>query len=133
MGIKPCDEIMTETMQIYRCNVCGNMVMVLKAGAGSLVCCGQPMELLKEKTEGSGMEKHVPTIERTGDVVTVKVGSIPHPMEENHYINWILLKDDSRVYIRFLSPGEKPEAKFRIEGEKIEAREYCNLHGLWKS
>ncbi len=124
---------MTEMMQIYRCNICGNMIMVLKAGAGTLVCCGQPMELLKEKTEESGMEKHVPVIERKENVATIKVGSIPHPMEENHYINWIMVTDDNRVYIRFLKPGEKPEAEFKVDGEKIGAREYCNLHGLWKS
>ena len=124
---------MAELKQIYRCNICGNIVEVLHAGVGQLVCCGQPMELLKEKTEDIGLEKHVPVIEKTESGVKVKVGSTPHPMEEKHYIEWIEIIADGRVYRKFLKPGMKPEAEFDVKAEKIEAREYCNIHGSWKS
>jgi superoxide reductase len=123
---------MAERLQIYKCNICGNIVEVLHSGVGELVCCGQPMELLKEKTEDVGKEKHVPVIERTDTGIRVKVGSIPHPMEENHYIEWIEVLADGKIYRKFLKPGDKPEAEFKIIAEKVEAREYCNLHGLWK-
>jgi len=122
---------MTVQKQIYKCNVCGNIVEVLHAGAGQLVCCGQPMELLKEKMEDVGREKHVPVIEKTETGIKIKVGSVPHPMEEKHYIEWIEIIADGRVYRKF--SRDKPEAEFEIKAEKIEAREYCNLHGLWKS
>ncbi|MGC9346231.1 MAG: desulfoferrodoxin [Candidatus Bathyarchaeales archaeon] len=124
---------MTELKQIYRCNVCGNIVEVLHSGVGQLVCCGQPMELLTEKTEDVGLEKHVPVIEKVGNKVKIKVGSVPHLMEEKHYIEWVEIIADGRVYRSFLKPGDKPEAEFEIRAEKIEAGEYCNLHGLWKS
>jgi len=124
---------MTEQKQIYKCNVCGNIVEVLHAGTGELVCCGQPMELLKEKTEDVGQEKHVPVIEKTEKGVKVKVGSVPHPMEENHYIEWIEVIADGKVCRKFLKPGQQPEAEFDIETENIGAREYCNVHGLWKA
>ncbi len=118
--------------EVYRCSVCGNIVKVLHVGGGALVCCSQPMELLKEKTEGQGKEKHVPVIERTERGVRVKVGSVQHPMEESHYIEWIELIADGRSYFKFLKPGESPEAEFEVQAGSIEAREYCNLHGLWK-
>lgn len=118
--------------EIYKCNICGNIVEVLHSGGGELVCCGQPMELLKEKTEDVGLEKHVPVIEKTETGIKVKVGSIPHPMEEKHYIEWIEIITDGNVYRKFLRPRDKPEVEFEIKIEKIEAREYCNLHGLWK-
>ncbi len=124
---------MTELRQIYRCNICGNIVEVLHAGRGQLVCCGQPMELLKEKTEDVGLEKHVPVIEKTESGVKVKVGSVPHPMEEKHYIEWIEIIADGKVYRKFLKPGDQPEAEFCIKAEKIETREYCNIHGLWRT
>jgi superoxide reductase len=124
---------MIEVKQIYKCSICGNIVEVLYAGGGTLVCCGKPMELLKEKTEDVGQEKHVPVIEKTEKGVKVKVGSVPHPMEENHYIQWIELIVDGISLRKFLKPGDKPEAEFGISGEKLTAREYCNLHGLWKS
>lgn len=123
---------MTKLREVYECNVCGNIVEVLHAGVGELVCCGQPMELLTEKTEDEGREKHVPVIEKTDKGVKVKVGSIPHPMEENHYIEWIEIIADGKSYREFLKPGGKPEAEFEVKAEKIEAREYCNVHGLWK-
>ena len=124
---------MTERNQIYRCNVCGNIVEVLHAGIGELVCCGQPMELLKELTEDVGQEKHVPVIEKTESGVKVKVGSVPHPMETNHFIEWIEIIADGKTYRKFLRPGDEPEAEFEVKAENIEAREYCNLHNLWKS
>ncbi len=124
---------MTELNQIYKCNICGNIVEVLHSGAGELVCCGQPMELLKEKTEDEGMEKHVPVIEKTEKGFKVKVGSIPHPMEEKHFIEWIEIIADDKVYRKFLKPDLNPEAEFCIKADNIEAREYCNVHGLWKS
>jgi len=119
--------------QVYKCNICGNIVEVLWVGGGQLVCCGQPMELLQEKKEDVGQEKHVPIIEKTDQAVKVKVGAVPHPMEETHYIQWIEIIVDGRVYRKFLQPGDQPEAEFEIKGEKIESRIYCNLHGLWKS
>ncbi|MCW3993256.1 MAG: desulfoferrodoxin [Candidatus Bathyarchaeota archaeon] len=124
---------MTELRQIYRCNVCGNIVEVIHTGVGELVCCGQPMELLTEKTADVGLEKHVPVIEKVGNKVKVKVGSVPHPMEQKHHIEWIETIADDKSCRKFLKPGEKPEAEFEITAEKIEAREYCNIHGLWKA
>ena len=123
---------MTQLNQIYKCNICGNIVEVNYAGAGELVCCGQPMELLIEKTDDVGQEKHLPVIEKTENGFLVKIGSVPHPMEEKHYIEWIELIIDGIVYKKFLKPGYKPEAEFCIEGKSIVVREYCNLHGLWK-
>ncbi len=123
---------MTELKQVYKCSICGNIVEVLHAGIGELVCCGEPMELLKEKTDETGNEKHVPVIEKTETGIKVKVGSIPHPMEEKHYIEWIEIIADGISYRKFLKPGEKPEAEFEIKAEKIEAREYCSIHGLWR-
>ncbi len=124
---------MTESGQIYKCNICGNIVEVLHSGVGQLVCCGQPMELLTEKTEDVGLEKHVPVIEKAGNKAKVKVGSVPHPMEERHHIEWIEIIADGKTCRKFLKPGAKPEAEFEITVEKIKAREYCNIHGLWKS
>lgn len=124
---------MTQINEVYKCNVCGNIIEVLHAGAGQLVCCGQPMELLEEKTRDEGREKHVPVIEKTETGIRVKVGSVPHPMEENHYIEWIEIISDGGIYRRFLKPGEKPEVEFEIKAEKIKARGYCNIHGLWRS
>ena len=124
---------MTEQKQVYKCNICGNIVEVLHAAGGELVCCGQAMELLEEKTEDTGMEKHVPVVEKTETGVKVKVGSVPHPMEEKHYIEWIEVIADDAVYRKFLKPEDAPEAEFEVSAENITAREYCNLHGLWKS
>jgi len=98
-----------------------------------LVCCGQPMQLQKENTVDASQEKHVPVIEKTKNGVKVKVGSIPHPMEETHWIEWVELKVDGEIYKKFLKPGDKPEVEFPVKGKKLSAREYCNLHGLWAS
>ncbi|HHQ44943.1 MAG TPA: desulfoferrodoxin [Candidatus Altiarchaeales archaeon] len=124
---------MVEKRQVYKCNVCGNIVEVLHASVGELVCCGAPMILLKENTVDAATEKHVPVIEKTENGVKVKVGSIPHPMEEEHHIEWIELIADGKSYIQFLTVGKPAEAEFCVKAEKLTAREYCNLHGLWKS
>ena len=125
---------MTKVREIYKCNICGNIVEMLHAGVGELVCCGESMELMKEKTEDSAVEKHVPYIEKTADGVIVKVGqNQDHPMEEEHYIEWIQVIADGAAYRKFLKPGDDPLAKFEISANEIEAREYCNVHGLWKS
>lgn len=126
---------MVERSQVYKCNVCGNIVAVLHAGGGELVCCGQPMQLLDPKSQDEGLEKHVPVIEKTDNGVLVKVGSVPHPMEDNHYIEWIQLKTkDDQIHHAFLKPGQEPQATFNVNYDDVViAREYCNLHGLWKS
>lgn len=125
---------MTKIREIYKCEICGNIVDVLHDGAGELVCCGQPMKLFEEKTEDSSSEKHVPYIEKTEDGILVKVGqNQDHPMGEKHYIEWIELVADGVSHRKYLEPSDKPEALFDIEGTKPEAREYCNVHGLWKS
>lgn len=124
---------MTKKKQVYKCNICGNIVEILHTGAGQLVCCEQPMQLLQEKTEDVGEEKHVPVIEKTANGIKVKVGSVPHPMQEDHYIEWIELISDGEIYRKFLQPGQNPEAEFQVAAETLQAREYCNIHGLWKS
>jgi len=121
---------MTEKLQVYKCEICGNIVEVLHEGAGELVCCGQPMNLMEEKIEDEGKEKHVPVVEKTAQGIKVKVGSVPHPMEEKHYIEWIEVAVKDGVTRKFLKPGESPEADFEVEGE-VCIREYCNVHGLW--
>jgi superoxide reductase len=127
---------MAEQNGIYKCSVCGNVVSVLEAHAGELVCCGKEMELLKEKTaEEEGKEKHVPIIEKTEGGVKVKVGSVPHPMEEKHFISLIQLTNaEGGVVIgKRLRPGDRPEAEFccLASTEGLKARIYCNIHGLW--
>ena len=124
---------MVQLKEIYKCNVCGNIVEVVHASDGQLVCCGQPMELLTEKVQDAGNEKHVPVIEKTASGVKIKVGSIPHPMEEKHYIVWIELHADGAIYRMFLRPGEKPEAEFCVTAKVLAARAYFNVHGLWRS
>jgi superoxide reductase len=123
---------MTERLQIYRCEICGNVVEVLHEGVGELVCCGQPMKLFVENTVDAAREKHVPVVEKTDGGVRVKVGSTPHPMEEKHYIEWIEVIADGKAYRQFLKPGDAPEATFDIAAEEVTPREYCNVHGLWK-
>ena len=123
---------MAEKLQIYKCEICGNIVEVLHGGAGEQVCCGQPMKNLAAKTADVGKEKHVPVIEKIAGGVKVKVGSVAHPMEEKHYIEWIEIIADGKAYRQFLKPGEAPEAIFKTEAKTIVAREYCNVHGLWE-
>jgi superoxide reductase len=127
---------MTVKKQIYKCEICGNIVEVLHEGADALVCCGQPMKLLVANTVDAAKEKHVPVIEKTKMGFKVKIGSIPHPMTKEHYVEWIELIVNEKSYRQFLSPNDKPESEFCIKVEKedkLEAREYCNLHGLWKN
>jgi len=125
---------MTGQKQIYKCEICGNIIEVLHSGAGQLVCCGQPMKRQEEKTREEGLtEKHVPVIEKTDRGFKVKIGSAAHPMAEDHYIEWIELISDGGYCRKFLKPGDAPEAEFETKAEKAEARGYCNIHNLWKS
>lgn len=125
---------MTKLNQVFKCGVCGNIVEVVHASSGELVCCGQVMIAQTENTVEASLEKHVPVVEIVGDKVKVKVGSVPHPMETAHYIEWIEVLTSVRVYRKYLTPdlNKEAEAEFTVEGEVVEIREYCNLHGLWK-
>ncbi|MDO9528865.1 MAG: desulfoferrodoxin [Syntrophales bacterium] len=124
---------MTKRLQIYKCEVCGNIVEMLHEGVGELVCCNQPMKLFEENTVDAAKEKHVPVMEKTTSGTKVKVGSVAHPMEEKHYIEWIEIIADGKAYRQFLNPGDAPEATFNIEAGNVTVREYCNVHGLWKA
>ena len=124
---------MAKRLEIYKCELCGNIVEVLHGGKGQLVCCGQPMKLLEEKTADSAAEKHVPVVEKIEGGCKVAVGSVPHPMIEKHHIEWIELLADGKAYRQFLNPGDAPEAIFSVEASDVTAREHCNVHGLWKS
>jgi superoxide reductase len=124
---------MAKRLEVYKCNVCGNIVEVLHGGAGELVCCGEPMVRLEENTVDAAKEKHVPVIEKTSAGVKVTVNNVPHPMKPEHYIEWIELIADGAAYRQFLEPGSAPEAVFNLAAEEVTAREYCNLHGLWKA
>jgi superoxide reductase len=123
---------MTKRTQIYKCEICGNIVEVLHEGAGELVCCGKPMKLIVENTTDAAREKHVPVIEKTADGYKVSVGSVLHPMIDVHYIEWIELDADGQVFRKYLKPGDTPVAIFNVSAENVTAREYCNIHGLWK-
>lgn len=124
---------MPNMLEVYKCIHCGNIVEVMHAGGSDLVCCGEPMKLMKEGTSDGAKEKHVPVIEKTATGYKVKVGSVAHPMEETHWIEWIELLADGRSYTKFLKPGDAPEAEFCIQATEVSAREYCNLHGHWKA
>ncbi len=123
---------MAQRLEVYKCELCGNIVEVLHGGEGELVCCGQPMKLMTENTVDAAKEKHVPVMEKSAEGTKVKVGSVPHPMEEKHYIEWIEVIDGGKVYRQFLQPGQAPEAVFNVQGDALTAREYCNIHGHWK-
>ncbi len=122
---------MTEKKQVYKCEICGNIVEMLHGGKGELVCCGEPMKLMEEQTAEMANEKHVPVVEKTSKGYKVTVGSTLHPMEEKHYIEWIELITDRGVFRKHLNPGEKPVAEFEDVGTLQKAREYCNVHHLW--
>jgi superoxide reductase len=124
---------MAQRLDVYKCEKCENIVEVVHGGKGKLVCCNQDMILLKENTTDAATEKHVPVIEKTAEGIKVAVGSTLHPMEEKHYIEWIELMADGISYIQFLEPGGSPEAVFKVDASNVTAREYCNLHGLWKA
>jgi len=123
---------MAEKLQVYKCELCGQIVEVIHGGAGELVCCNQPMQLLDAKTSDQGQEKHVPVVEKTPEGIKVKVGDVPHPMEEKHYIEWIEVEADGKTHAAFLSPGDAPEAVFNVKADQVKAREHCTIHGLWK-
>jgi superoxide reductase len=123
---------MAERLQVYKCSICGNIVEVLHGGKGELVCCGKPMSLMTENTVDAAKEKHIPVMEKIEGGVKVKVGSVAHPMEEKHYIEWIEIIADGKICRQFLKAGEAAEAVFKINASQISARAYCNLHGLWK-
>lgn len=125
MGVK-------EINQIFKCEHCGNIVEVVYVGGAELVCCGEPMKLMEEKTADSSTEKHVPVIEKTASGFKVTVGSTLHPMTEDHWIQWIELLADGKAYRQFLNPGDQPVAEFCVDAKIVGAREFCNLHGLWK-
>jgi len=122
---------MTKLLEVYKCMVCGNIVKVVHASEGTLVCCGQPMALQQEKTTDQGKEKHVPVVEKTANGILVKIGAIPHPMEEKHYIEWVEVLDGEKIYVRHFKPGEKAEAEFPVTSTNVKVREYCSVHGLW--
>jgi superoxide reductase len=124
---------MAEKLEVYICEICGNIVEVLQGGVGELVCCNEPMKLLKANTVDAAKEKHVPVLEATDHGIKVKVGSVAHPMEPKHFIMWIELIAEGRSYRTYLKPGDAPEATFCIDAKDVTARAYCNLHGLWKS
>jgi superoxide reductase len=124
---------MAAVLSVFRCEVCGNMVELVHSGGGTLVCCGQPMKLLAENSTDAAKEKHVPVIEKTPEGYKVTIGSVPHPMEPDHFIEWIELLADGVAYRAFLKPGDKPEAFFCVKATAVAAREYCNKHGLWKA
>jgi len=123
---------MTKQKEIYKCALCGNIVEVLHPGAGELICCKQPMNLLEEKYADSSIEKHVPIIEKVDNGYKVTVGSTLHPMETDHFIEWIELTADGKSYRQYLKPGNDPVAVFCVDATAVGAREYCNKHGLWK-
>ncbi len=124
---------MAEKMGIYKCGVCGNVVEVLFNGGGEIVCCDQPMNQLTENTTDAAREKHVPVIEKTDTGYVITVGSVAHPMTDDHYIEWIALCADGITHRAFLKPGDEPKAEFCIEASGVSAHALCNLHGLWKS
>ncbi len=124
---------MTKKLEIYKCNICGNIVKVMHEGMGKLVCCNQEMKLFNENTQDAAKEKHVPVIQKTENGYTVKVGDINHPMNEKHYIEWIELITENKVYTKHLNPNNNPIAAFNTNSKKVSARAYCNLHGLWKN
>lgn len=124
---------MTQKREVYKCNSCGNIVEVLHAGVGELVCCGQPMQKMDEKNQEEGLtEKHLPVVGSNGQKVTVKIGSIAHPMEEKHFIEWIEIETADECLRKFLKPGDAPEAEVAISAANFQVRAYCNIHGLWK-
>lgn len=126
-------DIMTNILEIYKCKICGNIVEVLHPGKGTLVCCNVPMEKLEENTTEAAFEKHIPVIELSENETKVRVGSIEHPMTEQHYIEWIEILGEDEIHIKFLKPNQKPEYQIKIPLKNPKSRAYCNLHGLWKS
>jgi superoxide reductase len=127
------DVMATERLQVYKCRKCGNIVEVIHAARGTLVCCGEDMKHLTAGETDAATEKHVPVVEKIDGGYKVTVGDVAHPMEDKHYIEWVELISDGKSYRRFLNSGDTPEAVFMVEAENVSVREYCNLHGLWKA
>lgn len=124
---------MAKKNEIYKCEKSGLMVEVLQDAEGTPMCCGEPMKLLRENTTDGAKEKHVPVVEKIEGGYRVTVGSVEHPMTDAHYIQWIELVTPTGVLRRNLTPQDKPVAEFKTDATEVEAREYCNLHGLWKA
>ena len=124
---------MTKKLEIYKCEICGNIIEVINEGVGILVCCGKPMALQKEKNKDIGNEKHVPVITKNKDGIEVKVGSISHPMEKEHYIEWIEIQTEKGDSRKYLKPGDEPKLLFPVKSKIKKVRIYCNIHGLWKN
>ena len=120
-------------LDVFKCGKCGKMVMVVSNGDGQLVCCGMPMTMQEENTVDASTEKHVPVVESQGQGILVKVGSVPHPMDESHHLQWIEVISGPWLYVKGLKPGDKPEAVFPVPLKDVKARTYCNLHGLWSN
>lgn len=120
-----------EKMHVYKCAICGNIVEVLHVGGGTLVCCGQEMDLIKENDQDAAVEKHVPVVEKSDGQVKVTVGEVTHPMEEKHWIQWIEVITTAKILRKWLNPGDTPEAEFDVDEAVVKVREHCNLHGLW--
>ena len=123
----------TKKLEVFKCELCGNMVESVHEGAGILVCCGQAMSMQAENTVDAAAEKHVPVVEKIDGGFQVTVGDVNHPMVDNHYIEWIELIADGKAYCEFLEPGGAPKATFLLSASGVTARAYCNLHGLWKN
>jgi len=120
--------------QIFKCNICGNIVEAVHTGNGELVCCGEPMHEVTENTqEEVATEKHIPVVEKNGEIITVTVGSVKHPMDEEHHIEWVELISGPIVHRRYLNPGEKPKVTFILRAEEFTIRAHCNIHGLWST
>jgi superoxide reductase len=124
---------MAEKLEVYKCAACGNVVEVLTGGVGELVCCGRPMEHRTAQRADQGKEKHVPVVEKANGGIRVRIGSVPHPMEDGHHIEWIEIVTNGKAYRQFLTPGDAPEAAFDISADKLTVREHCNLHGMWEA
>ena len=124
---------MTNKGELYKCEHCGIIAAVVHAGGGKMICCGEPMKLVIANSVDAAKEKHVPVIEKTANGIKVKVGSVAHPMEEKHYIEYIEVLFENKLYMQYLKPGDKPEADFPVQSTEVTAMAYCNLHGLWKS
>lgn len=122
---------MPKRLEVYKCSICGNIVEVVHSGAGALICCGQNMDRMTENTTDAATEKHVPVIELGDGTVTVKVGDVAHPMEDAHYIEWIEILVEDKVYRQYLKAGEPAQVTFNVSATTVTARAYCNLHGLW--
>lgn len=120
-------------MNFYRCKHCGNIIVKLEDSKVPVVCCGEKMELIKANTKDASLEKHVPVVEVNGEEITVKVGSVAHPMTEEHYITFIVIKTKNGFSVRHLEPSDEPIAIFKTNKEVEEVYEYCNIHGLWKT